>query len=63
MADNFELHFKNLHMKTKTILLLVICAIITLSFTVVSVKNHQKTTEVANTSNEPVGGFVAEEKL
>jgi hypothetical protein len=50
-------------MKTKTILLLVICAIITLSFTVVSVKNHQKTTEVANTSNEPVGGFVAEEKL
>jgi hypothetical protein len=50
-------------MKTKIILLLVISAIITLSFTVVSVKSHKQTTEVANTSNEPVGGFAAEEKL
>jgi len=50
-------------MKTKIILLLVISAVITLSFTVVSVKSNKQTTEITNTSNEPVGGFTAEDKL
>jgi hypothetical protein len=50
-------------MKTKLVVLfVVICAIVTLSFTVASV--NQKDSSSANShQEEPVGGFVAEDKL
>lgn len=52
-------------MKTRIIILLAASAIVTLSFTFVSVKRNTPVKEVpAQTSvveNEPVGGFVAED--
>jgi hypothetical protein len=50
-------------MKTRLVILFVIAsAIITLSFTVVSVNKASSTSETAR-QEEPVGGFVAEDKL
>ena len=50
-------------MKTRLVVLfVVICAIITLSFTVVSGKKDSTTSESAR-QEEPIGGFVAEDKL
>jgi hypothetical protein len=52
-------------MKTKVIILLVISAVITLSFTVVSVNNKESNAEnvVKMPTSEPVGGFISEDKL
>jgi hypothetical protein len=53
-------------MKTRVIILLAISAVITLSFTVVSV-SHSKENDTKNSvqisSKEPLGGLVSEEKL
>jgi hypothetical protein len=55
--------FKYPIMKTKMIvLLLVVSAIVTLSFTVTSVGDNKTTTQNSS-QTEPVGGFVAEDKL
>jgi hypothetical protein len=51
-------------MKVKIILLVVICAVITLSFTVISsVKSVKAATTTESKSSEPIGGFTAEDKL
>jgi len=54
-------------MKTKIIFFLAITAIITLSFTFASVhKADKKSKEVVaekQVSNEPIGGFVSEDKF
>lgn len=53
-------------MKTRIILFLAISAIITLSFTFATVtasKQPKTESPVERTSNEPVGGFVAEDQL
>jgi hypothetical protein len=53
-------------MKTKIILGLSIAAVITLSFTFVSVNSNKQDKVKAsgkNGTNEPIGGFVSEEKL
>lgn len=51
-------------MKTRMIiLLLVVSAVVTLSFTVVSVKSETKVQSENSQPNAPVGGFVAEDKL
>jgi hypothetical protein len=69
MTENFKSQSKTLtpiYMKTRIILLLAISAIITLSFTVVSVSENNQSkaeTSVQDTSGEPVGGFLAEDKL
>ena len=52
-------------MKTKLILI-VICAIITLSFSFVTVRTTEKSkaeTSVKNSTTEPIGGFASEDKL
>jgi hypothetical protein len=51
-------------MKTKVVILcLILSAIVTVSFTVVSVKGDESQTSTESVSTEPVGGFVAEDKL
>ena len=54
-------------MKTKSIILLSICAIVTLSFTFVSVKKTAALKEKSSTSQMdakgPAGGFGSEDKL
>ena len=51
-------------MKTRMIiLLLVVSAVVTLSFTVVSVNGEKKVQSETSEQNAPVGGFVAEDKL
>ena len=56
-------------MKTRVILLIALSAIITLSFTFVSVNKKDKavaTTEAKSTAksdSEPIGGFLSEDKL
>lgn len=49
-------------MKTKTLILLAIVAVATLSFTFASKRSEPKV-ETATTSNEPIGGFVSEDKF
>lgn len=49
-------------MKTKTFILLAIVAVVTLSFTFASKRSELKA-EAATTSNEPIGGFVSEDKF
>jgi len=46
-------------MKTKTLILLAIVAVATLSFTFVNKQNAQSATQAAN-NQEPIGGFVSE---
>lgn len=61
-TTNIQTNFKT--MKTR-IILIVVSAIITLSFTLVSV-NKKEPVKVENTSNitnEPLGGFISQEKL
>jgi len=52
-------------MKTKIIIFLAVSAVLTLSFTFASVKisPEVKKTETNQTQNEPVGGFVSEDKF
>lgn len=51
-------------MKTRMIiLLLVVSAVATLSFTVVSVNSDKKVQSENAEQSAPVGGFVAEDKL
>lgn len=54
-------------MKTKIIIFLAISAVVTLSFTFSTVNNTSKKSKEAVTekqvSNEPVGGFVSEDKF
>ena len=53
-------------MKTRTILFLAISAIITLSFTFVSINTDKKVKveqTQKNSAAEPVGGFMAEDKI
>jgi hypothetical protein len=53
-------------MKTRVILLLAVSAVVTLSFTVVSVSNPKKgnaESAIQTKAHEPIGGFVAEDKL
>jgi len=54
-------------MKTKVVIFLAVSAIVTLSFTFASVhKADKKSKEVVaekQVSNEPVGGFVSEDKF
>jgi hypothetical protein len=53
-------------MKTRIILLLAVSAVVTLSFTVVSVSHPKKgNTEgtIEAKAHEPIGGFAAEDKL
>ena len=53
-------------MKIKIILFLAISALITLSFTFVSINKSKETKveqSVKDTSTEPAGGFVAEDKI
>jgi hypothetical protein len=56
-------------MKTKSIILLAVSAIVTLSFTLVSVRNSESklepaaVTKSASVQNEPIGGFVSEDKF
>ncbi len=53
-------------MKTRITLFIAISAIITLSFTVIKVKSPNKTetpTTATSISQEPIGGFISEEKL
>jgi hypothetical protein len=53
-------------MKAKLLTLIAITAVVTLSFTFASVKESPKKSKVQTTAsahaNEPVGGFVFEEK-
>ena len=53
-------------MKTKTIILLGVAALVTLSFTFAKVNEHStkasaKHSQSQTSQNEPVGGFAAEE--
>lgn len=53
-------------MKARTIILLAISAIATLSFTFASVTADKKAKveqSAKDTSTEPVGGFIAEDKI
>jgi hypothetical protein len=53
-------------MKTRIVLFLAISAIVTLSFTFGSVKADKKAKaeqSTKDTSTEPVGGFIAEDKI
>mgnify|MGYP003482951141 CR=1 FL=1 len=51
-------------MKNKIILLIALTTIVTLSFTFASVKKTEvKETTTQQTQNEPVGGFVSEDKF
>jgi hypothetical protein len=52
-------------MKTKAIVILVLSAIVTLSFTFSSAskKTEVKENATQQTQNEPAGGFVSEDKL
>lgn len=52
-------------MKTKTIILIAISAIVTLSFTFASVKksNEPKQESTHQSHGEPIGGFVSEDKI
>jgi hypothetical protein len=55
-------------MKTKIIFFLAISAVVTLSFTFVSVNANKKQNQTENTGNkntseEPIGGFLAEDNL
>jgi hypothetical protein len=53
-------------MKTKTIILLAVSAIVTLSFTFASVKTQSsepKKPVSQQNNNEPAGGFAAEDKF
>ncbi len=51
-------------MKTKIIILLALTAIVTFSFTFASVKKTTiKETTTQQNHNEPVGGFVSEDKF
>jgi hypothetical protein len=51
-------------MKVKIILLVVICAVVTLSFTAInSAKSTTASTMKEQKSAEPIGGFTAEDKL
>jgi hypothetical protein len=51
-------------MKARTIILIALTAIVTLSFTFASVnKPSEKKVEVRQSSDEPVGGFAAEDKF
>ncbi|QOI97782.1 MAG: hypothetical protein HRU69_09895 [Flammeovirgaceae bacterium] len=55
-------------MKTKIITLLAVATLVTLSFTLISVRHTGNKTETAPAAeqaavqNEPIGGFVAEDK-
>lgn len=55
--------------KIKVITLLAVATLVTLSFTLVSVRNSEPKPEPAATSktasveNEPIGGFVSEDKF
>lgn len=53
-------------MKIKMILLIVGCAIITLSFTFAATRNNQievQKSPAKSVEKEPIGGFVSEERL
>ena len=51
-------------MKTRIILFLAISAIITLSFSFISVKKEVKQVETSfKATSEPIGGFVAEDAI
>lgn len=50
-------------MKAKTLILLAIVAVITLSFTFAAKKNQQQVVVASENANEPIGGFVSEEKF
>jgi hypothetical protein len=52
-------------MKAKYIILLVACAIVTLSFTVVTTSSHKAVAEKGSVSNsgEPLGGQASEDPL
>ncbi|MFZ6014253.1 MAG: hypothetical protein ACOYXT_28185 [Bacteroidota bacterium] len=53
-------------MKTKAIILIAVSTIVTLSFTFISGSKHAKKQTVTTSqkvSDEPVGGFVSEDKL
>lgn len=46
-------------MKTKTLILLAVVAVATLSFTLVNKENPKSATQTVN-NQEPIGGFVSE---
>ena len=53
-------------MKTRILLFLAVSAVVTLSFTFASVstsKNEKVETTSQTPPNEPVGGFISEDKL
>lgn len=54
-------------MKTKISILVLVCAILTLSFTFVSVNNSSKKeikqVSAKETKHEPLGGFVSADKF
>lgn len=50
-------------MKTKTLILLAVVAVVTLSFTFAAKKNEPKATVASENANEPIGGFVSEDKF
>jgi hypothetical protein len=50
-------------MKTKLIVILVLSAIVTLSFTFASVKKTEDKVETTQSQNEPAGGFASEDKF
>ena len=57
-------------MKTKTLILIAFAAIITLSFSFAATNRTEKisvketaTTQIDQHNNEPVGGFISEDKL
>jgi hypothetical protein len=57
-------------MKTRLLILIGVTMMVTLSFTLVSINNVERTTEkqevtapVSTTSNEPAGGFVSEDRF
>jgi len=50
-------------MKTRIILLIAASAVVTLSFTIVSVNKQSAEANKVNKTSEPVGGLLSEEKL
>jgi flagellar basal body-associated protein FliL len=50
-------------MKTKALILLAVVAVATLSFTFASKKNQSKAAVATEQANEPIGGFVSEDKF
>jgi hypothetical protein len=63
----FKTQTKQINMKTKALILIAFAAIITLSFSFVSTSASNKVTVKQTVAtqrvNEPIGGFIAEDKF